>query len=446
MADIEVQYKGSTIKQQTGSGTVTLHTEGKYMEDDVDIVYVAPSAPAPASLDDDVVFIDYDGTPLYSYTKADFANLDALPANPTHSGLIAQGWNWSLADAKSYVADMDGLVIGQNYITDDDKTRLYITLEEPLLEMKIRFWADASGKVVIDWGDGTTETPTGTGLKTIAHSYASAGDYIVTLYPTSGNFKCNGSIMDQYNTRDKQKRIRKVEIGKNFLFGGDTFRGCILLETITVPSTASYSQSPGATFYECYSLKCLVLPASWNSTSSSLCYNCRNMEVFPAPKTMAVNAQCIYGCSALIRFHIPPGLTGLTGSTPYFSGCTRLHHIKIPSTITEFGQAFSGLNSLEELILPDGTTTIGANMCTNCYSLTKMTIPALVTSIGASAFSNCLMCELHLKPTTPPTLSNTNAFSFATGAKIYVPTGKLSAYQSATGWSTWASNMVEESA
>jgi len=43
MADIEVQYKGSTIKQQTGSGTVTLHTEGKYMEDDVDIVYTAPS-------------------------------------------------------------------------------------------------------------------------------------------------------------------------------------------------------------------------------------------------------------------------------------------------------------------------------------------------------------------------------------------------------------------
>jgi len=42
MADIEVQYKGSTIKQQTGSGTVTLHTEGKYMEDDVDIVYTAP--------------------------------------------------------------------------------------------------------------------------------------------------------------------------------------------------------------------------------------------------------------------------------------------------------------------------------------------------------------------------------------------------------------------
>lgn len=42
MADIEVQYKGSTIKSQTGSGTVTLHTEGKYCEDDIDIVYVAP--------------------------------------------------------------------------------------------------------------------------------------------------------------------------------------------------------------------------------------------------------------------------------------------------------------------------------------------------------------------------------------------------------------------
>lgn len=47
MADIEVSYKNAVIKSQTGSGTVTLHTEGKYMEDDVDIVYVAPAGGGP---------------------------------------------------------------------------------------------------------------------------------------------------------------------------------------------------------------------------------------------------------------------------------------------------------------------------------------------------------------------------------------------------------------
>jgi len=60
----------------------------------------------------DVNFIDYDGTILYSYTAAEFANLSALPANPTHSGLTAQGWNWSLSDAKTYVASYGKLWIG----------------------------------------------------------------------------------------------------------------------------------------------------------------------------------------------------------------------------------------------------------------------------------------------------------------------------------------------
>jgi hypothetical protein len=60
----------------------------------------------------DVTFYDYDGTILYSYSAADFANLSALPANPTHRGLTAQGWNWSLADAKTYVAAHGKLNIG----------------------------------------------------------------------------------------------------------------------------------------------------------------------------------------------------------------------------------------------------------------------------------------------------------------------------------------------
>lgn len=63
----------------------------------------------------DVDFLDYDGTIVYSYTATEFANLTALPANPTHDGLISQGWNWTLADAKAYVASYGFLDIGQLY-------------------------------------------------------------------------------------------------------------------------------------------------------------------------------------------------------------------------------------------------------------------------------------------------------------------------------------------
>ena len=41
----------------------------------------------------DVRFLDYDGSIVQTYSAADFANLTAMPDNPTHTGLTAQGWN-----------------------------------------------------------------------------------------------------------------------------------------------------------------------------------------------------------------------------------------------------------------------------------------------------------------------------------------------------------------
>ena len=43
MSDITVNYKGSAITTMDASGTKTLLTEGKYCEDDIEIVYVQPS-------------------------------------------------------------------------------------------------------------------------------------------------------------------------------------------------------------------------------------------------------------------------------------------------------------------------------------------------------------------------------------------------------------------
>jgi hypothetical protein len=55
------------------------------------------------------------------------------------------------------------------------------------------------------------------------------------------------------------------------------------------------------------------------------------------------------------------------------------------------------------------------------------------------------MAAYHLKPTTPPTLGNTNAFyNIPTDCIIYVPKGCLEAYQNATNWSTYAKYMQEE--
>ena len=113
-----------------------------------------PSGSRTEAPDNDVNFYDYDGFRIYSYTAQEFLALESMPANPTHEGLTAQGWNWSLADAKTYVTDYGMLEIGQTYITDDGKTRIYISLDEGRLSPYLGF--AINGTATVDWGDETT--------------------------------------------------------------------------------------------------------------------------------------------------------------------------------------------------------------------------------------------------------------------------------------------------
>lgn len=195
----------------------------------------------------DVNFYDYDGTIVSSYSAADFANLTALPDNPSHTGLTAQGWNWTLADAKTYVASYGKLDVGQMYITDDGKTRIYIRLEDgrlaPYLGIAI------NGTATVDWGDGTSSTVTGSSTSTVVntqHTYAAAGDYVIAI-AVSGSMALVGDsiygsqVLWKNSTtgnlnRTYQNAIQKVEIGTNTSIGTYAFRYCYSLASITLPS------------------------------------------------------------------------------------------------------------------------------------------------------------------------------------------------------------------
>ena len=86
-----------------------------------------------------VLFYDFDGTIVARYTRTAFLALSSMPANPTHAGLTAQGWNWSLADAKEYVTQFGGLEIGQMYCTSDGKTKLYKNTKSTIRRRRLFF-------------------------------------------------------------------------------------------------------------------------------------------------------------------------------------------------------------------------------------------------------------------------------------------------------------------
>lgn len=78
-------------------------------------------------------------------------------------------------------------------------------------------------------------------------------------------------------------------------------------------------------------------------------------------------------------------------------------------------------------------------------TLKKITISDKVTSIGTMAFSGCGRLEtVILERATPPTLG-TNVFQMSNELlKIFVPKTAVSAYQTATNWSTYADKIVYE--
>ena len=435
-----VTYKGSTLTT-VNNQTRTLKTAGKYMEGDViltDITesgsggYVWQDAQGYVHLDDEgttpitveplsvtqngtytattghayspvtvnvsggggssaskkqINFIDYDGTILHSYTKTEWQSVTTLPSNPSHTGLTAQGWNWTKAQINAQLTAMpnDDVWVGQMYITTSGDTEIDVSFVDstrlsPYLSCAV------NGTITIDWGDNFTSTVTGTSLtsrKDTQHVYASTGDYTITIHVESGSW-------------------------------------------------AFYGTSTNT-----------LLNKNSSTTSANRVYsNCVQNVRIGADTSIGNNA--FYNCSSLVSVTMPSDVTSIGNNA--FNSCSSLVSVTIPSGVTSIGtNAFQHCYSLARITIPSGVTSIGDYTFYNCHSLASVTIPSGVTSIGNNAFASCNgMAEYHIKPTTPPTLGTTVFNTIQSDCVIYVPSASLTAYQEATNWSTYASYMVGE--
>lgn len=111
---------------------------------------------------------------------------------------------------------------------------------------------------------------------------------------------------------------------------------------------------------------------------------------------------------------------------------------------TKIGErAFMGCANMTSFEFPNGIREIGQSAFYNCISLSLINaIPSSVRKIAYQAFFGTPLSEITLLSTTPPWLQGTNAISTATQT-IYIPSGTLTAYQTATNWSAFSSKFVE---
>lgn len=363
----------------------------------------------------EVNFYDYDGTVVDAYTASEFAALSAMPANPSHDGLTAQGWNWELADAQAHVAKYGRLNIGQLYVIASGDTEIDIQLG--IGRNKPYLGCCPNGTVEIDWGDGSAhDTLTGTStssLRSVQHTYPDTGEmFTIKLHMESGTLSFTGSSSS----------------GSQVIYNGGTgssngqisYQGAIK----AVRFGAHISILNGYAFNKCAGLSSVVMPNGLN-----------------------IGTHAFDGCSALKAIVLP--LRMQSGSYAFYN-CTSLSVVVSPMISTTFGNNYLFYNcvSLASMFFPKFTTIINNSMFDSCASLSAIVIPETVTNILANAFRACSsLAQLTFTSATPPTVSSANAFSgLPSDCIVYVPAGTLTDYQAASNYSDIASKMVEMSA
>jgi hypothetical protein len=321
---------------------------------------------------------------------------------------------------------------GGSWHSDDGKTHLHINIyNDVYLPVNLCFTQTVNNGNTIDWGDGSSPSViTGTSRQLLSHTYAEQGQYDVTITNTSGYYSfgndssIGGYIFQKTGGSNQQAKniqlnniLEKVELGQGWKIDvGRQFASCMRLSEVYVSTKPSQTSIGGNMFQGDKSLQKLEGVEGWDSSITS----CGNSAF----------QRC-----GLPSAYIPPNLTA------------------IPNYYMDSENA--SLSTLTEITLPEGITGIGNSAFRYCQYVPEITIPSTVTRIQSDAFNQNYGCHaVHLKPTTPPTLDNASAFSTNNGNTyiqvMYVPYSEdhsiLTAYQTATNWSTYANYMVEESA
>lgn len=433
----------------------------------------------------DINFYDYDGTLVDSWSLAELPDKTELPANPTHTGLTAQGWNWTLADLKTQNTAMD---VGQMYAPTDGKTHIFVYVDKGHLSPHIYIRANSDvTSAAIEWGDGTSTSlePDGQ-YHDITHTYSQAGDYEVKIGATGGNLQLYEPNSSSGSSRlwcastsgyskeyGYNNQVKKVYLADNFR-GSKIFYKLSNLECVTIPQTwSAYGEYP---FGYCLSLRSITIPKAQTSFSGFMFASCLNLETACVPKeTTTLTYGVFLNCQHLKRI-ILASPTSFNGVSQMFYLCSSLESVIAPNAILSNSSngLFQHCHMLREFTIKEYTSTnIASEMFSECWNFITgdvynipsgiatfdsyafqgngavcIKFPNTVTTIGYGAFMAASSLENGARSFDftsldhIPALSSTAAFPTTGGLVIMVPASLETAWKGETNWSTYANYIV----
>lgn len=217
--------------------------------------------------------------------------------------------------------------------------------------------------------------------------------------------------------------------------------------------------------FNCTKLNKIIIPSSVRSIGQQAFYSCplTNMELDLSNIT-SFGVGAFQNCTGIKKIILNNNLTSLPGQA--FQGCSKCD-INVPTNLVSVGSRCFFATPVGDIILENLTTLsgdynfsghhatrikIGNNLSvvpqycfladTNNKTLKIVEFGSGITSIGANCFQqNSLLESFTIHAVTPPTLNSTAFIQTNNTFKIYVPAESVTAYQTATNWSSVASRI-----
>ena len=124
-----------------------------------------------------------------------------------------------------------------------------------------------------------------------------------------------------------------------------------------------------------------------------------------------------------------------------FEYCETLSSVTVGSNVFRIAiEAFGDCSALTTCtIIGNGLEEIQTGAFRNCVSLTRIDLPSSIKEISSSAFYNCTsLNSITVRATIPPKNVNKSTFAKTNNCPIFVPSGTVSTYKKASGWSEYA--------
>jgi hypothetical protein len=214
--------------------------------------------------------------------------------------------------------------------------------------------------------------------------------------------------------------------------GDNAFEACPIGGTLNFPNLTSL----GSSAFTYTKIEQITSLGSITSIGNNTFRECTNLKSVALPSTIrSLGNLCFYNS----------GITTITGLeyvetvSSSFQGCPLAIELNMPN-LTAIDQSFSYTN-ITKIISLGTVPTIAFGAFRSC-KLTSVVLPSTVTEIGGLAFyDNLSLSSFTINAVTPPTLGSGALDMLSSNLVIYVPSASVSAYQSASGWSAFASRI-----